>query len=152
MNISDLPKKLLKADTWRKLGNPLKIGKEFGLVSTVASTIGLELGTQAIENFAREQPSLSKVTGLLDKKVYHTLPMSHGDIDVRDSITLMPAMTNVYAGVRSTSNRSKHFSNAIAGYATKVIMRNSGINGNGAKKIQQAVLPEPINNYQGYVR
>ena len=78
--------------------------------------------------------------------------MSHGDIDVRDSITLMPAMTNVYAGVRSTSNRSKHLSNAIAGYATKVILRNSGINGNGAKKIQQAVMPEPINNYQGYVR
>ena len=152
MNISDLPKKLLKPEFWRKLGNPLKLGKEGSLISTVASTVGLELITQFGENFARTRPELSQVTNLMDKKVYHTLPMSHGDIDVRDSITLMPAGLNVIAGVRSTSNRSKHISNALAGVFTKVLMRNSGINGNGAKKIQQAVLPEPINNYEGYVR
>lgn len=152
MNIGDLPKKLIKPEFWRKLGNPLKLGKEGSLISTVASTVGLELGTQVIENYARTRPELEKVTNLLDKQVYSKLPFSHGDIDVRDSITLMPAGLNAIAGVRSTSNRSKHISNALAGVFTKVLMRNSGINGNGAKKIQQAVLPEPINNYQGYVR
>ena len=150
MNISDLPKKLLKPEIWKKFG--LGIGKQSGLVATVASTVGLELVTQFVENTARKQPQLSAVTNLMDKKVYSSLPFSHGDIDVRDSITLMPALTNAVAGVRSTSNRSKHFGNALAGFGTKVIMRNMGINGRGAEKITQAIMPEPINNYQGYVR
>jgi hypothetical protein len=111
------------------------IGIKKGATAVIASTVGLELITQLIE---RANATPTSVLKFLDYQILPnwTSKIPTGSdkidnaIDVRDLITLMPALTNLVMAVKDKSPQAKssRIKDSVAGVATKGIMRLFGIN------------------------
>ena len=111
------------------------IGIKKGATAVIASTVGLELLTQLIERYDKTPSSVLKI---LDYQILPnwTAKIPTGSdkidnaIDVRDLITLMPALTSALRVLKDKSPQAKssRIKDAIAGISTKGIMRLLGLN------------------------
>ena len=100
--------------------NKIKLGKKGALGVAIGVTV-LEFGTQAIQKF------MPQVLPYFDRVLTSRAPLL-GDITVRDTIVLSPALLVAIRGITSRKKSTKALMNAGAGYATKYALRKAGLN------------------------
>ena len=122
-----------------------------GAVGTAVATGVLEGITQVAEiefNKARFQKykMFQAITKTLNHQIWGNLPLTTGNVDVRDGIVLLPAGFNLLQAVRDSKSRKKHLIDAGVGLGTKIILRNLGLNGN----MKKAVTPQEKQQNSNY--
>ncbi len=117
MNMKKLVSNPLDPNTWKMFA----LGQK-GIAGTAISTAVLEFGTQLAERY------LPQSSGIMNRQITGNAPFL-GNISVRDTIVLAPAIT---AGLRAIkdkgSSRKNRVMEAVAGYGTKVMLRRTGLN------------------------
>ena len=131
-----------------KLIDKAKLGMK-GAAGYAAATVALEFGTQLLDRYILA-PHFPQLESVMTTNVVSNAPLL-GPVDVRDTIVLMPAIQQGYKTFADKTGRSKHFTNAIVAYGTKVVLRKTGLNpkemANKADKIihpQTQSLPSVI--------
>ena len=128
-----------------------------GAVGTAVATGVLEGITQVAEiefQKARFQKykMFQAVTKTLNHQIWGNLPLTSGNVDVRDGIVLLPAGFNLVQAIRNKSARKKHLIDAGVGLGTKIVLRNLGLNGNMKKAVTKQEKQIDYNyNYSGVV-
>jgi len=128
-NLKQIVKKPLDPNSW-------KIINKKGVTGVVLSTLALEFGTQGVEAFIpQSREILGKAPAILQNKMTKVpnvfgIPQSLNVLDVRDVIVLMPAITSLVrvATDKSMQAKKSRAIEAIAGVATKGILRLTGLN------------------------
>ena len=128
-----------------------------GAVGTAVATGVLEGITQVAEiEFQKTRFQKYKmfqaITKTLDTQIWGNLPLTTGNVDVRDGIVLLPAGFNLFQAIRDSKARKKHLIDAGVGLGTKIILRNLGLNGNMKKAVTKQEKQINYNyNYSGVV-
>ena len=128
-----------------------------GAVRTAVATGVLE-GITQIAEYEFNKPKFQSykvfqaVTKTLNHQIWGNLPLTTGNVDVRDGIVLLPAGFNLVQAIRNKSARKKHLIDAGVGLGTKIILRNLGLNGNMKKAVtKQEKQINYNNNYVGAI-
>ena len=125
----------------KKLVEKSKLGLK-GPAGFIAATVALETATQLLDRFVLSKYFPSG-QGIMNTQVLQSAPFL-GPVNVRDGIVLLPAATQAAKGITG-KDKQKHLINAGVAYATKIILRRTGLNPDEiAKKAEKAVSPQQI--------